>query len=261
MAWTIINQGSNTSISPGFSVSVAPGDCTGADLLMAIVTGYGAAASVVGGDLTDDSSNSWTKQVLQTAGGDTEQWAAGFYVFNPVVDSAMTFTFQRGVSATFPTLVIYAFSGLHASPSVTSASSGTLGGGGTSIQAGSLGSADDLVVEGFGWYPTISDLVIDGSFASPLIRHYSAGNNIGGAASYKSVSGAENPTWSWSGTATAGAAVAMAFPGTGGGGADGQPTIKRWGGNPFMGTQKLRNGGRGGPWAKSDAGIYLRRAA
>lgn len=41
--------------------------------------------------------------------------------------------------------------------------------------------------------------------------------------------------------------------------AAGQPTTKRWGGVPHMGTQKLRGGHRGGPWAKTHDGIYIPR--
>lgn len=39
----------------------------------------------------------------------------------------------------------------------------------------------------------------------------------------------------------------------------GQPTVKRWGGVPHTGTQKLRGGHRGGPWARHDSGIFVPR--
>lgn len=45
----------------------------------------------------------------------------------------------------------------------------------------------------------------------------------------------------------------------GGGGGVGQPTVKRWGGIPHTGSQKLRGGHRGGPWARHDSGIFVPR--
>ncbi len=165
----------------------------------------------------------------------------GFYKFNPTVDSSMTFTFSISAGIIFPALSIYGFSGLSGSPSVTSVSSGT---GSTSLQAGSLGSAGDMIVEGLGWY-TNNGIAINSGFATPLEVGYSGGNNIGGASSYKSVSGAENPTWSWSGSNVA-AGVAMAFPGTGGGGGSNQPMMRRWGGRsgPVPGIGQSSGGGK-----------------
>lgn len=39
----------------------------------------------------------------------------------------------------------------------------------------------------------------------------------------------------------------------------GQPTMKRWGGVPNMGTQKLPGGTRGGPWGSTDDGLIVPR--
>lgn len=41
------------------------------------------------------------------------------------------------------------------------------------------------------------------------------------------------------------------------GGATGQPTTKRFGGVPHMGTQKFRGGHRGGPWGRTRDGLYI----
>jgi len=41
--------------------------------------------------------------------------------------------------------------------------------------------------------------------------------------------------------------------------AAGQPTTKRWGGIPHMGTQKLKGGVRGGPWGRTQSHIIVPR--
>jgi hypothetical protein len=216
MAWSLIASASNGSPDTINVTAPAPSgtiNTTGADLIVAVVCHY--TANPAASDLTDSASNSYSLQASQASGSDAQAKVAVFYKLNPTTSASHTFTFSRGGAVTSPSIVVYAFSGLAGSPTVSSVGSGT---GSTNIQPGSIGVSDDLVVSGIGWYAN-NTMSIDSGFTSPIEVGYVAGS-MGVAGSWKSVSGAENPTWSLSGSNSV-AGINASFTGTGGGGGGG----------------------------------------
>lgn len=242
MAWTL--TGGAADVGDG-AVATVTIDTDPADLLVVFVVVYNGASSPTAAMMSDSAGNTWPTPTVQLASGDAAVRLAMFTILAPNVSNTHTITFNPNGS--YPSMVALALS-----QGASSAASGSpigAGGTGTTIQIGSVGAANDVVVEGVGWY-TANGWTIDGSFSTILEAGYLGGTAMGAAASWKEVSGAVNPTWTASASESAIAGIAAAFTGVGGGAA-GQPTMRRWGGVPHMGTGGLKGGSGGGPWGRS----------
>lgn len=211
MAWNLIGQTFNGAVSPGLTVtapSAGSVDTTGADLIVAVV-GINSNSVPDSTSLTDFVSNGYTLLRTQASDGDANQKCLLYYKTNPTTSVTHSWTFSNG-SFTFPSIVVFVFTGLAASPSINSVGSGT---GTTSLQAGSIGIANDLVVAALSWNPN-NGMSTDPGFYRVQIGNVT-GEHVGSALAWKEVTGAENPTWSWTGSNNA-AGVNASFTGTGG---------------------------------------------
>ncbi len=185
---------------------------TSSNVLALLVSEYGAPNT---GSISETgaSANTWTMGPSIVAGADSSLSATLYYVLAPNTNAAHHVKY----TGAYPACVV--FSGAQGAATALSGSAvtnGTLAGGGTTIQAGSVGANNDLVLEGVAYYSNNGSNTIDGSFATPIQVNYSAGNTMGGIGSYKEVSGAVNPTWTFGAAQTAGSALGIAFTGVGG---------------------------------------------
>lgn len=193
-------------------ITTAAINTTGVKLLVVSVASYlGAGPDAT--YLTDSQSNTW--QVGKAQGGsDPLLWCTVFYCLNPTTNASHTFTFTPSAGlgiGHYPSMVVDAYGAtgtLAFSTSVGASASAS------TIQAGSIGAASDLVVEAVAYYAN-TGYSINSSFASPHERNYSAGNAMGLARSWLQIGAAVNPTWTASGSNDQ-AAAAISFTETGG---------------------------------------------
>ena len=255
MAWTQIVSGHNrNSGSPYTTVPVGPLNCNGADLIVCIVAGYTRSGQLSSADITDDVLNSYTLLAVQTNSTDSNLWVALWYSFNPIAHGTQDFQFLiNSFADDYASMVVYAFSGLAASPSANYVSASASG---TTIQPGSLGVADDLIVSGLGFSTTVTTASADSGFATAVLQDNEP-FAVGSAGSYKEVSGAVNPTWTL-GASTDVCGINASFTGTGGGGVN-QPMMRRWGGVHAQGGQGIGNRGPGRSWGRTKDGIIVPR--
>jgi len=208
---------------------------SGADLFVCFGSYYEASAGATNGDMTDSATspaNVYTAVQPTPFSGNSDGALklAMYYKIAPTTSGSMTFTYtgpvNNGVESV--SVVCYAMA-QGSSPSLQGSisSNTTSGTGPTTIQAGSIGSANDIVLTGIGYYANNSQS-INSSFEAATEVSYSGGNHIGAAGSWKEVSGAVNPTWSVAGNnSTTEVAMSIAFTGTGGGGGGGATRYPR----------------------------------
>lgn len=189
----VSSTSAGSTVANTSAVTTGSIDTTGATLLVVVACLFDVAG-VASGDLTDSAGNTWTLDGQQVSSGNNGVYVAVWRKASPTTSATHTFTITH--STGFPSVIAYAFAGITpATYSHVSASSGS--------QAGSIGAANDLVVEGIG-YESTSGYSIDSSFATPIEVAFLLNNHMGVAASWKQVSGAVNPAWSVGGTNNAG---------------------------------------------------------
>lgn len=222
-AWATWSQVSQVSLgATGITNVVGPTasiNTTGANVIVCPVAFYDGINNSTSAMLSDSAANTWSMIANQAASGDGSLRIAIYYVIGPTTSASHTFTWTGTVSAaTAPAIVCYALTQGSNPTFVTSVSGNTTSGTGpTTIQAGSIGNANDLVVSGVAWY-TNNSQSINSSFSTPVEVGYSSGNHLGLAGSWKQVAGAVNPTWSVAGNnSTTEAAQSVSFTGTAGG--------------------------------------------
>jgi hypothetical protein len=219
MAWSVVSSASYGNNVPALVVPSAGSISTvGANVIVALISIYTYVPAA--GDLVDSASNSWAFRGEQNAAGDSAMRVAIFDCITPTTSGTHTFTFDHGGNSNqFHAMVVYAFTQSATTSFGSYVENGTVTGG-TDINAGSIGSANQLVVEAIAYY-TNTGMAIGASFATPVEVGYT-GSNIGVAASWKEVSGAVDPHWTWTGSNVA-AAAATSYAGSGGGGGGGKP--------------------------------------
>lgn len=243
MPWTETANGNGAGANAATTGSMV---LTGATVLIAHVAYYGATA-LVGTDVTDSSSNTWVALTARNdPGGNVNVKGQFFYVLAPTVSGAQTVTATKaGYSLGLTVVGLQGFTATFSSESLGT----TYAAGATTVQAPSIGAAGDVVIAGSNWDGAKTSVnAIDSAFSAVIERAYLAGTNEGSSMAWKEVTDATQPIWSWTGTASKGVAQNINFTSSGGGGAVGQPTTKRFGGIPHMGTTKFRGGHRGGVW-------------
>ncbi len=225
-------------------------DTTGATLLVAQVVYIDATT------LSDSEGNTWTARTERTAAFGAK--GRLYYAENPNVSATHTFTLTGG---THGAVGVTAFSGT-ATSSVFDTETGQSDQFSTA-EAGSLTPSQNasLVIASIvQWTSLVGDQSIDDGYT--LEEEWSpnsGGDHRGGGIAYliQTTAAATDPSWTFGGGGDAGVALTAFKPAAGG--AAGQPTMRRWGGVPHMGTTKFRNGGRGGPWGRTTDGLIVPR--
>lgn len=182
------------------SVNAGPGsnggvtasiDTTGANLIVVTSTWYGGGAASV---ITDSKSNTYTP-LTQRDGSTTSHRI--FYKFAPSVGSGHTFTVTAGGG--YPSIIVYAFSGIasyHSENGAGSASSVA------SLACGNVTPSANgaLIVTGSGAGTPATDTVSTSGFSTPITKAHSGGVNMQGSASYyvQPTAATINPTWAYS---------------------------------------------------------------
>lgn len=217
MAYTLISSTSKGSTGGG-NVTTDAMSTTGADFLVLIGTSI-ASLSATFSDSSSGTNTFSTRTKYSTGTSSSIQIA---YCQAPGFTSGShTFTFGAGASS-FPSLIVYAFSGSVATPydSAENGGSYTIN---TSTTAGSVTPSqdNDLIVTGVSFDIAGHSGEACSGFSTPVVSTFSASNHYGVAAAWllQTTAGASNPSWSWTGSTT-GAKNVAAFKGTapGGGG-------------------------------------------
>ncbi len=197
------------------SVTSAAIDTTGATLLAVLVADYRDPSS--GGSTVTDSKGNTYITTLVREGFASITAAKWFYVANPTVGSGHTFTATAITGACYPSICVFAFSGvLTVSPFDQECDPGTRWhevAPGSSLATSSITPTEDneLILAGLA-FNAINTPSINGGFSTPIQQQYGAGANFGSSAAYlvQTTATAANPTFSW-GTSTDAAAVIASF--------------------------------------------------
>mgnify|MGYP001604103961 CR=1 FL=1 len=212
MSWSLTDSTGisvqGTGQNNAVSVTV---DSTNANVIFVLVASYGGAPPVAG-DLTDSQSNVYTLIAVQTAAGDANLIIATYYKISPSNNAALQVTFTPNASG-YPAMVVYSFTQGSAPTFNTNVQTGTNSTG--SVTPGSIGNANDLVVEALAYY-TVGSNTINGSFSTVTEVAYLAANSMGLATAWKEIASAVNPVWTTN-AANVVAAQAAAVTGVGGG--------------------------------------------
>lgn len=209
------------SNGPTSPVDTASQNSSGATLLIVSAHFYDAATSVV---ISDSNSNDWnalTKRVGTTLYSHQLYYAYSKSGGNLTVGSGHTA--RIAWSGTGLAVIIFiSFSGTdQGATNPFDQESGNANDAPTTIKPGSLtpAAANSLFVTGVSHSDTGALATIDSSFIpSPAYGVLqNIGNNIGGNAAYKIISGsgAQDPTWTSSGTVTLASAMAVFKPASG----------------------------------------------
>ena len=258
MSYTRIAQAAAGGAGAITAATTAAINTTGADLIVAAVGSYSPSGTdPTAFAMSDSKGNSWTAMNLYETSGAI---LVTMYWSRPTsVGSGHTFTFTApGANiANYPSIAVAAYAGSVASP-VDQQNGNTTGGSGSTVQPNSITPSEDseLVLTACAWDGSVTMSSINGGFAIEATANYSAGNAIGVSLAHliQATAAAANPTWTLSGSANDRVAAIASFKSSGGGGAAGQPTRKRWGGVPFMGS-----GGQQGStiWRERSSGLAV----
>ncbi len=251
MAWShIASTGQNNGTGTTSAI-----DTTGADFLVALLT------TVNNPTPTDSKSNTgWTGKTVQTGAfaGAIRIW----WCVPTSVGSGHTLSVPGGNT---PGLFFYAFSGGSATPS--DQENGTSTPAQPTVQPGSITPSEDgcLVMVGCGVFSTaVATIASPYTTPSGLGLAGAGGSSWGGTFAYniQTTATATNPVCT-SGNTDSIVAVIASFKSAGGGGGGGadQPTMRRWGGVPFMGGQGVGNAGSGSGrmWGRTRDGLIVPR--
>ena len=199
-----------TSGTPSGSVNT-----TGATLLVAVISGFSAAATIV-----DSQGNDWN-------------YLTTYLGFNTRPETRIAYSYSKGggalstsaahtftVSATgtnYPTGVIYAFSNTLTTAAVYDTSSGTSGSSTQPIVPGSITpTAGDIVVTGMGVYsgssPSYASATVSQGFSSPDTALNTVATTTGSSGAYilNASGSAYNPSWSANSSAVSGNTAVIA---------------------------------------------------
>lgn len=180
-------SGANTFTTPAIVA-------TGATLLVAVVAVVATSAPAV---VSDSSGNTWMPLTAQSIAG--QQAGQIFYVANPTVSAAQTFTVTG--TAISGSMVVFVFSGI-VTASPFDQQNGAKTTGSSSIQPGSITPSvnGELVVTGFTYGVVSAPIVVDNVATSLFTVAGSlgvSGTNYGafGAWGVQPTAAAINPTW------------------------------------------------------------------
>jgi hypothetical protein len=257
MAYALIaNTGAGCAAGAFTTVTTPAINTFGADLIVAAVSYFPNGAGSVA--LTDSKGNTLQTLTLRQS---TNGRCRIYYLQNPIVGSGHTFQFSHPTLNIFPSITVSAWSGSAVSPFDQENGAGS-GSSGSTISPGSVTPTQDneLVIAALEHDANSSGAVsINGGFTiTNAVSH--DGNHEGGAMAYliQTTAAAANPQWNITNNASDRVAAIATFKAAAVAG--GQPTMRRWGGVPHMGTSKLRNGGIGGPWGRdSRSGLIVPR--
>ena len=165
---TLVAHGKADNVNGGFSNTLTL-NTTGANLLIAIVpvleTGGGGGGNPP--HISDGLSNTWLSCTRQGAGSGGVGGIQIFYCYSPTVSSSQTFTAGGfgGFTATFPTLLVMAFSGM--SGSLVDKQNGAFGNGSipSALSIATPSNNNEVVIYGAGVYIPTSATVSGGSLS------------------------------------------------------------------------------------------------
>lgn len=193
MAYSFLVSGSGGAGTDKRTATTSSMDTTGADLLVAILNFYHIDV-VSPATITDSKGNTWST-VLSTV---ATNYTLRQYVSRPTsVGTAHTVSWGESTDPTYPSLIVFAFSGSVASPA--DQSTGATKASGTTLATGSVTPTEnnEVLVAGAGWDAAATP-TIDSGFSTPVQVSAVGAQHVAVAASYKiqTTAGAENPTWS-----------------------------------------------------------------
>lgn len=167
-------------------------DTTGANLLVAVVTGLGTLPVV-----TDSKSNTWT--TVTAASGPGTLTTQIVYAKNPTVGAGHTFIFTG--AATYPSGCVGAFHGADTSQNIDQHAANNVIATATTIQAGSItpGSNNELLIFGVGFLNVTYSSVDSGYTIIQSVTPGAANTSAGLAWAQQTTAGATNPTATFSG--------------------------------------------------------------
>lgn len=218
MSWTRTAVGTGGGTGQLTAVSLSGTINTGSsDIIFAFVSSYDGSGPTTASDLSDSQTNGYTLLSSQASAADASLYVSILYKISPSNSATLQVTWTPEVTTGhYPSLIVMAFTQGSAPTFNTSVGNGTNSSG--SVQAGSIGNANDLVVEAMAFYST-SGNTINSTFSAVTEVTHSAGNHIGLSAAWKEIAAATNPTWTTnSGNAIAAKAAAVSGVGGGGGG-------------------------------------------
>ena len=207
MAFALIATDAAGSSDVGQTVTSAAIDTTGANLITVCVSSYQTNPAPT---LTDNKSNTWTGLTVR------EQATAAririFYCFNPTVGSGHTFTATNSPTASFPTLIVHAWSGAATSPFDQENGNTSPGIGPTSSGSVTPTENNELIITAVsqGGASVTNQTSIDGGFTMSGNVSRLAGNHQAGAAAYliQTTAAAANPAWTHGGSGATAVAIA-----------------------------------------------------
>lgn len=249
MAFTRIVSVTAGSIGAG-TVTSGNIDTTGVDFFVMVI-GNEAAITV-----SDSKGNTWTN--TNASAGNFPR-VRTFYSVPTSVGTGHNFT-VAGIAA--QSFVLVGFSGGNASPlDQISAHNSTST---TTDQPGSIAptEANELVIAGTTWgTPTGNDISsIDGGFTTEASVTFLSGNHYGAALSYliQTTATAANPTSNVVSSSNEVSTNIVSFKAAAAG-ATGQPTMRRWGGTPYVGGHGIGTKGKGRMWGRTRSGLIIPR--
>lgn len=243
---------SSTDANPTTTSSI---DTTGADFLLVV----GVWGSVFGGAwaLTDSKSNTWSTCTTRTASDQNVRIA---YCVPSSVGTGHTFSFGSGFG--YFAISVSAWSGANASPfgAEGAGSSGSTFPGYT-MTPGSVTPTEDncLVIAGVNSSNSAATYTIDSGYTE-LMDSSGSGNARANKSAYliQGTAAAVNPTLTFSDYVNYVGTSAWFKPAAA---ATGHPTMRRWGGVPYLGGQGIgqKGGGRGRMWGQHRSGLIVPR--
>lgn len=183
----IANVGAGSS--DGNNATTAGIDTSGANFLVLVLSSYQVGVDAV---ISDSNSNVWIPLTAFT--GITNPRVQIYYVSNPVVGSAHTFTVTS--TGDFPAIAVAAFKNVNSSSPFDQENGA--GGLGTTIQTGNVTPSEnnELLIAGL-CFEASGVVSIDSSFIITDTVDYTFGQHFGSSLAYKiqTILGAENPTF------------------------------------------------------------------
>lgn len=223
MAYSLISHVAANSPFSADTVTSSGVDTTGANLLVAMTSGYLGNPT-----LTDSYGNTWTALTAVSNGSGAS--VRLLYCANPSVGSGHTFTAAK--SGGYPAVAVQAWSGSAASP--FDQENGAVSSGTSSQATGSVTPSEDnelLVTGATASTSGFNISSVDSGFTTTDIIQPGFGDSsatYGMALAYlvQTTAASKNPTWTYSGTHNPTAVVAT-FKASA---ATGQPAMRRFGG-------------------------------
>lgn len=217
MSWSLTASSSVGGTGSTNPVTISGLNTGASNVFYAYLSYYNADPSAV--DIADSKGNTYILIATQASAADSNLHIGIFRCLGPTNDSNLSITYTPPVGAVgqFPSMIFDAFT-QGSTPSASGSPVGTGTNSSGSVQPGSIGVANDLVVEALAFYGAgLSGNTIDSSFSTVVEVAYSAGQHIGLSRAWKEILAATNPIWTTN-IANVVAALAAAVTGTGSGG-------------------------------------------